>query len=222
MKRNFCILIFAALLVGSCECFSQGFINLDFESAKIIRDPDSPYYPYGIASTNALPGWTVYIGSSPASAITFNAPAIESTWVMLWATNGAQIAGNYSVFLQGGISDSSATISQTGLVPASAVSLLFEAQAGQNILQVSLGGQNLFFLPIGTGSNYTLYGASLPTGIAGQTESLSFAALQGLHNDWNIDNIQFSTTAVPEPSQFGLVTLSGLFLGLRRWKILSR
>jgi hypothetical protein len=212
------IIIGLLLLISSQAGFPQGFVNLNFESAKIIPDPASGYYPYGIAITNALPGWAVF--GSTQGDITYNAPSVGSTFVTLWATNGAQISGNYSILLTGGLSPFPATISQTGLVPAGSESLLFEAQAGSSTLQVSLGGQNLTFIALSSGANYTLYGADVST-FANQTEQLMFSAINvssGLNN-WNIDNIQFSTSAIPEPSALALSALGGLFFLRRRWKV---
>jgi hypothetical protein len=221
------ILTIALALAGLRDGYSQGFINLNFEAAQIIPDPDSPYYPYGISATNALPGWTVYYGANPKTQITYNAPAVGSTWVSIYATNGSQIAGNYSVLLQGGFypfQPPTATISQTGLVPASALSLLFEAYPGPGALgssgplQVSLGGQALNYFALSTGANYTLYEADI-SAFAGQTATLSFSALQDLtfYNGWTIDNIQFSPLAVPEPGELALAALGTLLLGCRRW-----
>ena len=215
--------ITSVLFVSLSDCFSQGFINLNFESAKIISDPDSLYYPYGIATTNALPGWTAFIGGSSRDQITFNAPATGSTWVSIYATNGFQISGKNSVLLQGGFypfNPTTAAISQTGLVPLSALSLLFQAQPVQpnaGTLEVSLGGQVLNFFALSTGANYTLYGADI-TGFAGQTAALSFSALQNLdaYNAWNLDNIQFSSTAVPEPATLAMTLLGVALLFGRR------
>ena len=194
--------------------FSQGFINLNFESAKII-----PISPYFIDTTNALPGWTVYLGGNPQTQISYNNPATGSTWVSIFATNGYQIGGKNSVLLQGGFypfQPPTATISQIGFVPLSALSLLFQAQPGQGALEVSLGGQALNFFALSTGANYTLYGADI-TGFAGQTAALSFSALQNLdaYNAWNLDNIQFSSTAVPEPSALALTVLGISLAGIR-------
>jgi hypothetical protein len=112
------------LLVLCRSGFAQGFLNLNFESAKIIPTIGSPVYPYGIAITNALPGWSVF--GTTQGDITYNDPATGSTWVWLIATNGGQISGNYSVQLQGGLSSFPATISQTGLVPVGSDSLFLK------------------------------------------------------------------------------------------------
>ncbi len=223
MKLMFSIFIASVILfVAAGNGFSQSFINLNFELAKIIPDPDSPYYPYGIATTNALPGWTVLIGGSQVTSISYNDQAVGGTWVSIDATNGLQISGRDSVFLQGGFypfTAPTAAISQTGLIPISAVSLLFQAQPGPGDLEVSFGNQVLSVFALSTGPNYTLYGADI-SAFAGQTNALTFSALQNLnaYNGWRIDNIQFSTQAVPEPSTFALAALGSLLIGFRRWK----
>ena len=222
MKVTLFILAVAALLAISLAGQSQGFVNLNFESAKIIPIVDNIYYPYAITSSNAVPGWIVtgYGSLTPTPWITYNAPALGSSAATLWATNGQQISGKYSMLLQGGLGPG-ISISQTGLVPSSTLSILFEAQeSGVGTLQLSLGGQNLAFFAVGTGTNYTLFGATIPLGMGGQTEQLMFSALtvpSGYgFNNWNIDNIQFSSSPVPEPGVFGLVGLGVLAFGLGR------
>ncbi len=214
---------FTLLLASACLAFSQGFANLDFESAQVIPlTQGADYPPYSIATTNALPGWAVYLGSSQQSQIT-DTPALGSTWVFLIATNGA-LSGNFSVGLQGGSTYSSASISQTGLVPVGTESLQFEAQSSlaaiPGSLVVSLGGQNILFSALSADSNYTLYGGNISPAFAGQTETLTFSALESIYgaNNWDIDNIQFSSIPTPEPSTVGLFALGGLLLGYRRWR----
>ena len=222
MKRVLKIWLVVLLLATAREARAQGFINLNFESAKIIPDPTSPFFPFGIAVTNALPGWTVILGGSTVSSMTYNAPAVGATFVTLDATNGQQLSGKNSVVLQGGLSLSSATISQTALVPVGTDSLFFEAQqSGVGNFVVSLGGQNLAFSALGSGANYTLYGADV-SAFAGQVETLSFSALQvsNFINDWNLDNIQFSSSAVPEPGALGLFGLGSAVLVWQRRKLI--
>jgi len=213
-------LIALSFFILSRVGFCQGFVNLNFESAQVI--PATGSYPNGIDTANALPGWSVYYGANQQSQITYNNPALGSTFVTLYATNGFQLAGNYSVLLQGGGTASAATISQTGLVPLSAESILFYGAGNSSItsgLVVSVGGQNLSLTALSTGPNYTVYGADVSS-FSGQTETLSFSALEafGGYNNWNIDNIQFSSSAVPEPSVLALSGLGGLLLACRRWK----
>jgi hypothetical protein len=222
MKNNKIKKVIAVTILShfGLAAFSQGFINLDFESANIIPVLGSPIYPYEIAISDALPGWAV--NGTTQGDMTYNDPSLGATSVNLWASNGSQISGNYSVLLTGGLSPFPATISQTGLVPAGSESLTFEAQAGSSSLVVSLGGQDLSYFAIGSGPNYTLYGADV-SAFAGQSEQLIFSALNvssGLNN-WNLDNIQFSALPVPEPSSFGLFALGGLFVALLHWKYSS-
>jgi len=55
---------------------------------------------------------------------------------------------------------------------------------------------------------------------AGQTEQLMFSALRGFtDNFWEIDNIQFSDSSIPEPSVFGISAVGALLLG---WRVVRR
>lgn len=213
-------LVITILIFGSWHCLSQGFVNLNFEDATIVPDPSSPYYPNAVYASDAIPGWTAtgFIGPND---ILYNSASLGSTSVSILGTSGTPPAldGNFSIYLYGGVTAASASISQTAVVPVSAASLLFEAQqGGTGILQVSLGGQNISFSALSTGSNYTLYGGNIPSAFDNQSEQLMFSALEGENNFWNVDDIQFSPSAVPEPSEFALGALGALLLGFRRWK----
>jgi hypothetical protein len=62
--------------------------------------------------------------------------------------------------------------------------------------------------------NYTLYGAAIPSFFIGQNETLTFTAL---HGGTLLDDIQFSTISVPEPSAISLLCLgSGILFYVRR------
>ena len=209
--------IFAILLlIGNRLGFAQGFVNLDFEDATLAYDPD--YGPNAVYASDALPGWTV-TGYSGPTAVLYNTASAGSTSVSILGVTGLPPAldGNYSLLLYGGDTAASASISQTSLVPVGTASILFRAQTGGplDVHLVSLGGQNIPFFALSSGSNYTLYGGNIPIGMAGQSEQLMFSVLEG-ENAWNIDDIQFSTQPIPEPSVFGLLALGGLFLGLCR------
>jgi hypothetical protein len=209
---------------------AQGtFQNLNFEQANPVVVVGSLYYPYGVTAASALPDWTVSYGTVQQTQITENDPSAGSTWVVLIGPGSSGVApgsyyplaaidGNYSVLLQGGVTASAASISQTGLIPASTQSLLFEADAGSGPLDISIGGQNIPFAAVGTGPNYTLYSANI-SAWAGDTAQLTFSALEptsgpGLNN-WLIDDITFA--AVPEPNILALTTIGGLLFGARQW-----
>src|SRR6185312_14860338 len=161
------------------------FQNLDFESATI-----SPSQSLGVInSADALPGWNVYFGASgPQPQIDSGVMIVgnPSPWVVLFGTHnfgdGSAIEGNFSVYLAGqlfetpGEPDSPAgSISQTGLVPADAQSILFKAQPGSASFTLSLDGENIPYTSLATEPNYTLYAADV-TAFAGQVSDLAFTA----------------------------------------------
>jgi hypothetical protein len=196
----------------------QGFVNLNFENATITPDPSGPYYPDAVYASNAIPGWTTTGGFLGPNDIGYNFFSLGSTAITLVGTNAAihAIDGNFGVFLYGGDTAPAVTLSQTAMLPADAASIFFKAQysgAPGGILLVSVGGQNIPFSPISTGSDYTLYGGDV-SAFAGQSEQLVFSALAG-ENFWNIDDIQFSSTPVPEPNGLCLFSAGVLLLGWR-------
>jgi hypothetical protein len=131
----------------------------------------------------------------------------------------APIDGNYSVLLTGSFPAAFPSISQTALIPSGTESLLFEAEPGNGDLVVLVGTQPVTFAAIGSGGNYTLYGANI-SAWAGKTEQLTFSALQftsGLNN-WELDDIAFSTISItPEPGTVALTAISGLLFCARKW-----
>ena len=200
------LVVFGILLAGLTKIYSQGFVNLNFENVNTSQGSTLP--------TNAVFGWLV---SSPF--IFYNDIALDGNVVDLVGTNNSvgpsAIQGNYSIFIQGGSQfdpdHSGAAIMQTVLVPATSHSITY--WGGQ--LQVSFNNQALAFNAIGSGSGYTIWQADV-SAFAGQTGQFSFVApwqTSGL-----LDNIQFSTSPVPEPSTFALAALGGLLLGFRRWR----
>jgi hypothetical protein len=222
MKNYLFAVIIIFVLLRNAQ--GQGFVNLDFEDAVIVPDPSSPYYPYAVYSSDAIPGWTILPGNFlGTNEITYNALSTGSTAIALVGTDDHfgpdSLDGNYSIDLYGGVLAGAASISQTGVVPALTESIFFEAQGGGGTLQLSLGGQTIPFFALSTGANYTLYGGSIPSNFSGQSEQLVLSASQqGGNNFWEIDDIQFSPLAVPEPSELALGALGALLLAFRRWR----
>ena len=211
------VMLAVAMISGILQASGQGtFQNLNFENAVIIADPASG--PGAYYADAALPGWTP-TGFLGPNDVLYNSASLGSTSVSILDPNGHPPAldGSFSVYLYGGVTAASASISQTGVVPGSTQSLLFKAQQyGLGTLQVSLGGQNLSYVALSTGANYTLYGVNIPT-YAGQSEQLTFSALEGANNAWNIDDIQFSVMGIPEPETWALLLCgAGALAALRR------
>jgi PEP-CTERM motif len=203
----------AAMALTSSVHAQGSFQNLDFESAQIILVASDL-----VATTNALPGWTVFVGTNQQTDVFYNFMSSET--VNLVGSNSMVLDGNFSVQFDPE-NNVPISISQTGLVPAGTESLLFEAKLfGSATMSVYLGGQDLSYVAMTTTANYTVYGADI-SAFANQTETLTFSALTpfaatGL-DDWTIDDIQFSPSIVPEPSSSLLLLLgSGVFIYARR------
>ncbi len=200
-----------------CAPFSNGqgtFQNLNFEEANPVSDG-----LFTVSATSAFPYWSVYSGSVQLTSVTYNDPALGTTTVSLVGPNSPifpGIDGNYSALLQGGVTASAASISQTGVIPSGTESLYFEAQGGAGPLELFIGSQSVSFSAVGTGANYTLYAADVSPW-AGATEELAFSApIDGGRNNWILDDISFSPNAVPEPSPLILAGAGGLLLTLYR------
>ena len=230
MKNKLISIIFTAALLSLAEsCFAQGFMNLNFESANV-----SGYSPpsFSVPITNALPGWSgSYSNSTSGGGFATTQAAYDlmtlGNFIEVIDTNFVYnpLQGNYSAVLfwgggnGGGPTFYSSTISQTGLVPAGTASLLFDAFAAGAPFIVTLGGETINVTPLQTFSNYTLYGGNVPSIMAGQSETLSFTETADSVNQaglFELDNIQFSTQSIPEPSTFALAAFGAMLLGLRR------
>ena len=192
---------------------AQDFVNSDFEN------PVLPLIPNGglLQASDAIPGWTAYRGSSSdptigaQTLIYYNGLSLGGAIVALQDENAPvgvplPIQGSYSVLLEGSIpfAATSASIGQTGTIPATAQSLTFFLGNAFGNLQVTFNGQSISYSAIGNGANYTIYGADISS-YAGQTAQLLFTA--PAKNAGLLDNIQFSNSPVPEPSEFALGAL---------------
>jgi len=207
MKRITMTLAVAALFTISA--YGQGFQNLNFELAQNLPGNPGPNgTPVSVA--NALPAWTAYDASLALSDIYYvsnNFPGASSS-VELEGGSLALSGNNLSVGLY-----AVGSISQTGAVPDNAESLQFEAHITDNALLVILGGQTLSYSALSAGPNYTVYGANIPADMDGQTEALTFL-VQSPSAGNLLDNIEFSSMGVPEPSEFALISLGAMLFGL--------
>jgi hypothetical protein len=216
------------LLIAASSALAQGtFRNLDFEEAIANISPDQP--AGFVSAADGLPGWNAYVSSTEdtnvfqqLSQIGFNNPALSSTWVSVQsdsAVNAPALDGSFSVLLQSGInatptgfSKSQSAISQTGIVPASAHSLIFRT-TGPVLL--SLAGRPIYLSAVPGSPG--LVGGNI-SAFEGQTVELRLAALSsGTANPFSalIDDIQFSNMVIPEPSAIPLSVIAVLLVTLR-------
>jgi hypothetical protein len=216
MKKSL-IIFFVLAGLALRSALGQGFVNLDFESARLVPGPG--FY----VTTNLLPGWTAFQGTNQLSMIANNAFGGVYTTVALVSNI---FNGNFCVGIAG-----NGSISQTALVPDNAISLLFDVMAGVSPqFAVFLGGQDVSYISIGDGvtrlgHSYTIYGADI-SAFAGQVETLTFSGGIPGHGGGMLDDIQFSDQPIPEPSANLLFLLTGgvlvLFNACRRRKIFAK
>lgn len=189
---------------------AQGFANLDFEQANL-----SSYGEGSVPASDAIPGWTAYLGGVVMTNVYYDTGFAEIGVNVQGATNGfLPIQGNYSITLIGSRSNP-ASIGQTGTIPMTAQSLIFYGSFLYQSDTVSFNGQALSVVPLSY--SYNIFGVDISS-LAGQTGQLLFTdtALPFATGDI-IDNIQFSSTPVPEPSPSWLLLIgSGIFFYVRR------
>jgi hypothetical protein len=192
----------ALLAVFSAHAQDTSFQNLNFEDANPVLVPGSPYYPYFATVASALPYWTVSYGSVQPTGIFYDDVSLGADAVSLIGADAppqldiSPIDGNYSVLLQGIVPGTEVSISQTGLIPSGMQSLLFEAAFPlemQGPMELLVGSQVVPFSAVGSGANYTLYGANISTW-AGDPEELTFSAIGGSYNNWSSMTFPFPQT----------------------------
>jgi hypothetical protein len=217
------ISILAASTVGLAAQGQGTFQNLNFESGSVPNVPsDQPVFINAIAG---LPGWTAYVGTNQVAQVLYNGISSGGALVGVVDRHTAYysnnvIEGNFTATLDSGYNPNdgiveSAAIAQPGVVPGTARSLVFSAGGHVSPLLVTFNGQNLPFILLSTGPNYQTYGADI-SAFAGTSGELRFTEQPIAPPVWPIaylDNIQFSSQFIPEPSVFGLFALAGVLFG---------
>lgn len=220
-KNSFASL--SVMIIATFFAHGQGFVNLGFEEARIIPVSTNQDGSVNVATTDALPGWLAFHGTDQLSVIPYNYDPTGSHGVPLvglyGGTNVIVPQGNFVVRVGFGSS-----ISQTGLVPTDAESLLFDVVGtGSAPYSVSLNGQNLpyivvsnaFISEFGHNYPYVVFGADI-SAFAGQTATLTFLGTPETGFPGMLDDIQLSSQPVPEPSRFASLALgSGILLCAR-------
>jgi hypothetical protein len=212
--------VMGAILISE-RAHSQGFSNLGFENPKL---PLRPVFNE-VQASEAIRGWTAYYSTSTATnqsdTVGYNTVSIGGAAVILEDTNVNSLGpialqGSYSVLLEGSSAGTptAASIGQIGQVPPDARSLLFDLSRDSNV-QVKFNGQSIPMVQIGATATYVIMGGNVSS-LAGQTGQLLFTALPNIGYGL-LDNIQFSSSVVPEPGTVGLLGL-GAFLLRRNWR----
>jgi len=129
------------------------------------------------------------------------------------------LQGDYSALLEGSgpAAASTASLEQTGTIPSAAESMVFWANISGS-LDVSFDGQMLSLVDVSNAVNYTVYAADISS-FAGETGQLLFTA--PVQTETELDNIQFSTSPIPEPSEAALLSSASVLFAWRRRKKLS-
>ena len=209
----------AKLILSVClvvPASAQGtFQNLDFEKAQISIPP-----PGAVLVSQALPHWQVSENGVGATQIAYDATAL-TVWNVSILDNGlgfSPISGRFSVALQSGTDQRGtpgyAAISQIGTLASDTHSVLFAATKNQVALNVSFNGQPLQTFALQDHGTYQTFGADI-SAFAGQTGELSFTALYPVQS--LIDDIQFSSISIPEPSTLAMFAVGcGALLSVRR------
>jgi len=222
MKTNKLIVTITFLVLWQSSQ-GQGFLNMDFEDATIAPTPiGGSTYPADPAQ--AFPGWTVLPNSSSVyptvmiyNSLSLGAPAVDLMGPNFPNRAGyASLQGSYSVLLQYFGISGPPCLSQTGLVPGDAQSIDFLVGNGQGDAVVTLNGVNIPLFQISGGRL-----AGNISDFAGTIAQLSFSTTSntGYAGNWlYFDDIQFSSTPVPEPSTLTLGALGTLLFGFRRWR----
>jgi hypothetical protein len=189
------------------------FQNMDFEAANLSGYTSAIGSP--IPVSDALPGWNAYYDGVSASAVWHNTASLGSGVI---AINDAEylygfvpLEGVYSVGLQG--FGGTASIGQSGFVPRDSLSVVFLFR-GENVgkFEVSFQGQVLPCGAIRSEPTYSVYAADISR-FAGHPGELRFT--ESNYGRAIIDDIHFSSQAVPEPASAALLAMGALALASR-------
>jgi hypothetical protein len=200
-------------LLSVVQTAVQGFSNLDFEHPHLPLVPD---WDQKVATSDAIPAWSAYIGGVQVDKIGYNGKNLDLAGIFLIGPGALSpvIQGKFRVYLEPGLWNSPSTgiaevaIAQDGMLSPTALSVRFYmAEAAP---EVYFAGQALSVRVLGAGSGDSLlYGADVSR-FAGQFGELRFSG------SGYLDNIFFSPQAVPEPGVLALLALGGVLLGWLR------
>lgn len=245
MKYRFLVFLTAICCCFCPPLFAAPFQNLDFEQGSFQVPPPNYVpttggpYPYSINAAAGLPFWTARVDSTVCTAIWGNTGPLDETGVTLlsnvsippqqFAVN--PLNGNYSVELSA-VSFAPpdlykiSSISQTGDVPANALSIQFlmtnYGGPVPAVPLVTINGSSINLVPLATNGYVVTMGGDV-SAFAGTNVELTITSagppggvgLAG-ENYFAVDDISFSPNPVPEPSTLVLLTLGAVGLQVRR------
>jgi hypothetical protein len=214
MKKGVLLVGFAT---SSVAC-AQSFVNLNFDSP-------NPRAILGLGSNSgilsvkdAIPGWSLEIGSATANSVLFNITDLTDAGATLYSFSPVSpTLGRYTLSLSSGVDGAqlaSVGISQTGTIPLGSQTLLFDTSvaSGDPNFHVSINNQQLSLTPVQSPTGAYNYAASIGQ-FSGRTGTLLFSFDPGSfpYDGALLDNISFSSTALlaPEPSPWILSGLAG-------------
>ena len=218
MKLLRTILIVVVLLAPLRNTQGQDFVNLDFENATVAPTPVNVYGGF-VDPSFAFPGWTVGNAYGSYLATFYNDLSLGAPAISLMgpnfpnATGYSPLQGSYSVFLQYfNIAAGPPTITQTGLVPVGTQSINFLIGPGQSDAMVTLNGVDIPLVSLPDGR----FGGDI-SAFAGSEAQLTFTTTTGglFGEGLYFDDVQFSPSAVPEPSTSVLFIICFLFFCLQ-------
>jgi hypothetical protein len=209
-------LIFSLFLCSKLALAQGSFQDLDFGAANVTGYTVGGYIP----NSSAFPGWQTVPSEVVYDGISSGLPFISITDSKnpfgLAPINGVYGA---DLFAAGNVS---ASLSQTGNVPAGTESIQLDAnQSEHSTFVIMLGGDSITMFPLQNGPDYTVYGGNVSTW-AGQNTTLSITELPPSNPAYSpsllqLDNITFSPTSVaPEPTPLALMGIGGLLFALYR------
>ena len=218
-----CLYITATRLSGQGSSGQSTFQNWDFESTTVQTPP--PRQSSVVPFATAFPGWSGIVGGVPQSSALVNGFSLGGAFISLSGPKSLTpvIDGKYSALLIGTDSGPpmSASISQSGVVPAGTESIQMKVSSFINLttpgfFSVTLGGSTIPMVPLSVSASYTLWGGNIGL-FAGSMETLTITApIPPTPNENNVtlDDISFSTQFVPEPGTLALWGLGGSLMAV--------
>lgn len=223
MNDRFLLLLVVTMSVGFqfMGKAQQSFQNLDFEAAHNIPSFAGNVHPWSMPASNALPGWTCYVGSNLQTTVWYDDLALDGAGLGIINSTSPYapadlVGGQYCASLQYGITAiypgnplvvirEPASISQVGEIPSDAQSMHF---IGTIPFSVSFDGNLIPLVVLDAQTTYNVYGGdvSLFAGQVGELRFMSYSHFAFL------DSIGFSSQSIPEPNTFCIVLLGLLVL----------